>query len=246
MKAEDWYRLQRSYYDDSPHRHLQAEAGGVFAENIVDHVAAAVELRKGQRGVEIGCGLGRFTLPLLARGAHLDAVDLSPQQLERLRVELERRRLDPERWALHEGNAEAIDAVLPGRRFDFVVGIFILHHLLDPAAAVRGAFRLLRPGGRAVFLEPNRWNPLYALQNSLCADMSWKNEWRIYRLGSGRLRSMFVEAGFSEVEVDRFGFFPPQVINRFASALALEHALERSRFLRPVLPFVLASGCRTD
>ncbi len=73
MKAEDWYRLQRSYYDDSPHRHLQAEAGGVFAENIVDHVAAAVELRKGQRGVEIGCGLGRFTLPLLARGAHLDA-----------------------------------------------------------------------------------------------------------------------------------------------------------------------------
>lgn len=38
--------------------------------------------------------------------------------------------------------------------FDLVVGIAILHHLIDPALAIRGAAAILRPGGLAIFSEP--------------------------------------------------------------------------------------------
>ncbi|MEO8114274.1 MAG: class I SAM-dependent methyltransferase [Phenylobacterium sp.] len=38
--------------------------------------------------------------------------------------------------------------------FDLVVGTAILHHLMDPAEALRSARRALKPGGMAIFVEP--------------------------------------------------------------------------------------------
>jgi SAM-dependent methyltransferase len=47
----------------------------------------------------------------------------------------------------------------PDRTFDAVLGKQILHHL-DLRVAVPEIARVLRPGGRAVFLEPLIHNPL--------------------------------------------------------------------------------------
>jgi SAM-dependent methyltransferase len=38
--------------------------------------------------------------------------------------------------------------------FDLVLGAAILHHLLDPATAIRAAAKALKKGGKAIFLEP--------------------------------------------------------------------------------------------
>jgi SAM-dependent methyltransferase len=55
-------------------------------------------------------------------------------------------------------DAEALE--LPAGDFDLVCGTSILHHL-DVDRAYREVARVLRPSGRAVFLEPLGHNPLF-------------------------------------------------------------------------------------
>jgi SAM-dependent methyltransferase len=46
--------------------------------------------------------------------------------------------------------------------FDNVVGVDVLHHLFHPDLALREIARVMRPGGRAIFVEPyvSRWSGL--------------------------------------------------------------------------------------
>jgi len=106
----------------------------------------------GQTVVDFGCGSGENTLPLLRRGAHVVAVDLSPHLL---RVAQRRLSLNGERGRAQFVVGSAHDLPVASGAADIVLGIAILHHL-DLAAAAREVHRVLRPGGRAIFQEPVR------------------------------------------------------------------------------------------
>jgi SAM-dependent methyltransferase len=243
-QSEDWRERQRSYYDRFEHRYLSPSAGGRYAENITAKLWSMLGADASSRGLELGCGAGRFTLPLLARCRSLDVVDLSPARLERLAAALAAKGIGRERCRLHCASAEQLDATLPEAGFDFVAGFFMLHHLHEPGIVLRQAARLLRPGARVGFVEPNRWNPLYLLQIAASPDMRWREEKRLYRLGERTLRRMLVEAELEEIEIQRAGLFPPAILNASPRALAFEHRVERLRWYQPVAPFLLLSGRR--
>lgn len=80
-QSEGWPERQRSYYDRFEHRYLAPSAGGRYAENITAKLWSMLGSDPSSRGLELGCGAGRFTLPLLARCRWLDAVDLSETRL---------------------------------------------------------------------------------------------------------------------------------------------------------------------
>src|SRR5205807_1094253 len=61
---------------------------------------------------------------------------------------------------------DAHATTFPDDSFDLIVGVAILHHL-DLEVALREIRRVLRPGGRAVFLEPLWHNPLLRLGRRL-------------------------------------------------------------------------------
>jgi SAM-dependent methyltransferase len=101
-----------------------------------------------------GCGHGMASVVLARRGARVTALDLSPGYL----AEARRRA---------QANAVTIETVqADGERLPFADGSFarvwgsaILHHLhLAPAA--RELYRVLQPGGIAVFCEPWGENPV--------------------------------------------------------------------------------------
>src|SRR4051794_3484996 len=48
----------------------------------------------------------------------------------------------------------------PDRSLDVVYGYAFVHHLADPTRFLHEAARVLRPGGRAVFMD-NRRSPVY-------------------------------------------------------------------------------------
>jgi SAM-dependent methyltransferase len=102
--------------------------------------------------LEYGCGDGSNTLILAKRGAEVKALDISPDL-----IGVARRRLEAN--GVREGVefvvGSAHDVPLADESVDVVFGIAILHHL-DLALSAREVRRVLRPGGRAIFLEPVR------------------------------------------------------------------------------------------
>lgn len=121
-------------------------------------LAAAGEVQ-GRDVLELGCGDGGLSLALLARGARLTALDLSPGMVAV--AEARARRFRPEASARFlAASAEATG--LESHAFDLVVGKWVLHHL-DLDRAADELQRVLRPGGRAVFAETSGLNPLLRL-----------------------------------------------------------------------------------
>lgn len=97
--------------------------------------------------LELGSGTAYFSAWLARRGARPVAVDLSPAQLATAaRCQAATGIVFP----LLEANAEAVP--LPDRSFDLVVSEYGASVWCEPSAWVSEAARLLRPGGRLVFL----------------------------------------------------------------------------------------------
>lgn len=208
-------------------------------ERVLGHLHPA----PGARVLEVGAGMGRFTLLLAERGFRMSAVDLSPDLLEALREE-ERRRSgaaggEP-RIETACGDASEVERLAPGP-YDAAVGFFFLHHLLSVARLAHGIARVLRPGARVAFAEPNAWNPSFYLQILLTPGMTWRGDGGVARMRPGVLRPAFESAGFEAVRIDRYGLFPPALGNRPALA-RFEEAAEGLRLLRPVLAFQIVSA----
>jgi SAM-dependent methyltransferase len=104
--------------------------------------------------LEIGCGVGRLTRVLAARGASVRALDVSGRMLEL------GRELNPAlanvTWILGDGvTLEPIES----RSVDVCISHVVFQHIPDPAITlgyVREIGRVLRPGGWAGFQLSNR------------------------------------------------------------------------------------------
>ncbi len=108
----------------------------------------------GRDVLEYGCGVGSYSLPLARRGARVTGIDISAEAIRISAAAAEKEGLDQARFI--EMDAEAMS--FADDSFDMIVGTAILHHL-DLPVALAELGRVLRPGGRAVFLEPLGHNP---------------------------------------------------------------------------------------
>jgi ubiquinone/menaquinone biosynthesis C-methylase UbiE len=97
--------------------------------------------------VDLGCGTGYFSAWLARRGARPVGIDVTPAQLETAR------RLQAETgisFPLIEASAESVP--LPDASFDLAFSEYGASIWCDPDLWLPDAWRLLRPGGRLVFL----------------------------------------------------------------------------------------------
>jgi ubiquinone/menaquinone biosynthesis C-methylase UbiE len=118
----------------------------------------------GKDVLDFGCGPGYLTKYLIDRGAiSVTGIDVSEGEIEQAR---ERAREDglQDRCSFLVADAHATG--FADDSFDLIVGDSILHHL-DLHVALVELRRILRPGGRAVFLEPMWHNPLLRLGRAL-------------------------------------------------------------------------------
>jgi SAM-dependent methyltransferase len=101
----------------------------------------------GKDAIELGCGTAYVSAWLARRGAHVVGIDNSEAQLATARRLQQQFRLD---FPLLHGNAEAVPR--PDASFDFAISEYGACLWADPQRWVPEAARLLRPGGRLVFL----------------------------------------------------------------------------------------------
>lgn len=230
--------LQRNYFETSEQRTLM-RTDTPYLRRHVDRMMQSAGIRPGDKVLEVGCGLGRYTLILADRGVAVEGLDLSPALLEKLA-----RRPGAEGIPLHGHDLVESPPEMFGT-FDAVIGFFVLHHVHDLEACLATAARLVRPGGRVAFLEPNPWNPLYYVQIFATPEMSWQPERGMLRMRPPAMFPVMRKAGLADVRLDRFGLFPPFVTNRTVGA-RLESALESAPLGVPSRPFALFSGRRPE
>jgi 2-polyprenyl-3-methyl-5-hydroxy-6-metoxy-1,4-benzoquinol methylase len=111
----------------------------------------------GKRVLDYGCGNGGFSYLLASRGALVEGIDLSESL-----VEVARQRapdgIPPPNFSARDAHSTRFaDA-----SFDYVFGNGILHHL-ELEKAYQEIARVLKPGGRAFFMEPMEQHPMLAL-----------------------------------------------------------------------------------
>ena len=133
---------QRRYFEERPLPRM-VPMRSPYVVRQVEELVRFARLAPGERVLEIGAGMGRYTLLLAGNGLSLEGMDLSPVLLERLRT------YDGEAnpLPLHVFDVAEPPAELEGR-FDAVIGFFTLHHLHDLRACFRGMASLLSPGGK--------------------------------------------------------------------------------------------------
>lgn len=125
------------------------------------------DLPDGAAGFDLGCGSGRWASRVLPRVGAVVGIDPSRAAL---RVA---RRNTPDGWFV-----QGASGTLPfgDESFDFGYSLGVLHHTPDPAAGLRDALRLLRPGAPfLVYLY-------YALDNR---PRWFRALWRLSDLGRG-------------------------------------------------------------
>jgi len=109
----------------------------------------------GLEAIELGCGTGYVSAWMWRRGARVVGLDVSENQLDTAR------RLAEEHGAPIEFiHADAESVPLADGSFDFAISEFGAALWCEPRAWLAEAHRLLRPGGRLVFLSST---PLVAL-----------------------------------------------------------------------------------
>jgi len=104
-------------------------------------------IQKGMSVLELGCGTGYFTKELLGLGAHITAIDVSPDLLK-IAVE---NVPDPSVSFMIE---TAFQMTFADSSFDLVLGSSASHHL-DIGRALSEIYMILKDGGKMIFTEPN-------------------------------------------------------------------------------------------
>ena len=142
-----WTLINAEFTDDRAEQAWSTDAvtWGLF--NVPESELGVLGDVAGRDVIELGCGTAYFSAWLARRGARPVGVDLTAAQLATARRCQERFGLA---FPLVEANAE--DVPLPDASFDLAVSEYGASVWCDPDRWVPEAARLLRPGGRLVFL----------------------------------------------------------------------------------------------
>lgn len=111
-----------------------------------------LKVNPGTRVLDVGCGVGRWSRLLAARGADVTGVDLSPTMIAQAQQRAAAEGV-ADRCRFQVQDLSNLDV---GERFDLVLGVTVLQHILDPGAlraALAAMTAHLAPGGRMILLE---------------------------------------------------------------------------------------------
>ena len=211
MSDSDYVAENRGIWTESNREYTDAQADRAWREEEITWGMFAVpESEVGLLGdvadldiVDLGCGTGYFSAWFAKRGARPVGIDVTPAQLDTAR------RLQAEtglEFPLIEASAESVP--LPDATFDLAFSEYGASIWCDPHKWLPEASRLLRPGGRLVFLcnsplvilcaveEPDSTSETLQRPQRGMHRLAWSHGGVEFHVGHGDMFRALVDAGF--------------------------------------------------
>ncbi len=153
----------REYFD-------QVEARKYFVE---PHIPGFAEFGrwKGNKVLEIGCGIGTDTINFARHGAQVTAVELSGESLKMACKRAEVFGLQ-DRINFFQGDSEQLAEFVEPEPYDLVYSFGVIHHSPHPERIVDQMRRFVAPGGTVKIMVYHRY--------------SWKAFWILLTYGKGK------------------------------------------------------------
>ena len=112
-------------------------------------------LSKGMTAMDVGCGVGFFTVPMadiVGEQGKVIAIDLQPEMLDGLKENAYKAGM--ENITAHPCGVNSLRAEQWNGTIDFVLVFMMLHEVPDPERLIREIHAALAPKGKLLFAEP--------------------------------------------------------------------------------------------
>lgn len=169
----------------------------------LEKIDRLLPLEAGDRVLEIGCGQGHLTKRLAARGIDVTGIDANPNAAHIS---------ESERVVYMRAEALEFDDGV----FDSVVGVHSIEHIPDLRGAFAEMARVLKPGGKALFIYPAEpIKGLYAIPTAIILHKNplMAREIHCHKLTPNKVLLMLSPYGFEERHHEFNLFKTPQFVS---------------------------------
>jgi SAM-dependent methyltransferase len=195
----------------------------------------------GGRILDYGCGDAAYVaLHAAHHGYRASAIDISPVAIERAHAKAVALGVD-HLIDFHVMDAEHL--AFDDHDFDLVCGLGVIHHL-DLDSSLRECARLVRPGGRAVFVEPLGHNPIINLYRRRTPEQRSADEHPLTMSDVDVVRRYFRNVETTYFHLMGLLALPLHGRGRFEPTLKGLDALDRLLFKTPVRRYAWMVGMR--
>ncbi len=161
----------------------------------------------GKKLLEVGCGIGIDLVRFASGGAEVTGIDLASRSIELSRQNFEQHDVS---GAFEVMNGEAMS--FEDASFDVVYAHGVLQYTMNPEAMAAEVFRVLKPGGTAIFMGYNRRSWLRLMSVLLRTPLEHMDAPWYRMFTSGEMRGM--TRLFSEVRLTYERFPVPTKLHK--------------------------------
>jgi ubiquinone/menaquinone biosynthesis C-methylase UbiE len=155
---------------------------------------------KGQRLLEVGCGIGTDLVRFAKGGARVTGVDLAQTAIDLARKNFDLSGVTAEE--LRVANGEQLP--FPDASFDVVYGHGVIQYTADAPQLIREMHRVLKPGGTAIFMVYNRVSWLNAMSKVMKVALEHEDAPVLKKYSIGEFKALLSPFAEARIVPERF------------------------------------------
>ncbi len=196
-----------------------------------------LDVKKGERTLDLGSGTGIYSIELAKKGAHVVGVDSSLDMLGFAKIKAAKQKSS---ITFIRANAKRLP--FKNASFDIIVSVCSLCFIKNPQKALKEAARVLRPKGRLVAAILNKNSPWAVIRRAkgLFMDTAYS---KAHFMSPAELEKLIADAGFRVNVLKTCLFFPPIDSHAYLKKAVVLEKLGKTA-LKNTGAFVAASAIR--